>query len=101
LGGVERGRGMRDRLLRYGLVRSDGRLFSSAFGEWIEENEGTVKSGNLVSSSIQQSNQREHARLSRDLEAIEDRLDVMQDPVEEVRLQERKKLILQKMEDLS
>ena len=41
-GGVEAGRGMRDRLLRYGLIRGDGRLFSSAFGEWIRENGGVV-----------------------------------------------------------
>ncbi len=47
------------------------------------------------------SNQREIARLERDLAAIEDRLDVVQDPVEEVRLQERKKLILKKIEGLS
>jgi hypothetical protein len=39
-----------DRLLRYGVLRwsstdqrsSDGRLFSSAFGEWIRENGGAV-----------------------------------------------------------
>jgi CHAT domain len=52
-------------------------------------------------NSIQQSNQREYVRLNRDLAAIEDRLDVVQDPVEEVRLQERKRLILQKIEALS
>lgn len=38
LGGVEPGRGLRDRMVRWGLLRSDGRLFSSAFGEWIREN---------------------------------------------------------------
>ena len=50
LGGVEAGRGLRDRLVRYGLIRfpfrealpTDGRLFSSAFGEWIRENGGAV-----------------------------------------------------------
>ncbi len=26
------------RLLRYGVLRKDGRLFSSVFGEWIREN---------------------------------------------------------------
>jgi transcriptional regulator with XRE-family HTH domain len=30
------------RLVRYGVIRSDGRLFSSAFGEWIRENGGAV-----------------------------------------------------------
>ena len=50
LGGVEAGRRLRDRLVRYGLIRfpfrealpTDGRLFSSAFGEWIRENGGAV-----------------------------------------------------------
>jgi transcriptional regulator with XRE-family HTH domain len=31
-----------DRLVRYGVLRGDGRLFSSAFGEWIRENGGAV-----------------------------------------------------------
>jgi hypothetical protein len=39
---VEMGRGMRDRLTRDGLVRSDGSLFSSAFGDWIKENGGAI-----------------------------------------------------------
>jgi hypothetical protein len=30
------------RLVRYGVLRGDGRLFSSAFGEWIRENGGAV-----------------------------------------------------------
>jgi hypothetical protein len=34
--------GLRDRLVRYGVVRSDGRLFSEAFGYWIRENGGGV-----------------------------------------------------------
>ena len=50
LGGVEAGRGLRDRLVRYGLIRfpfrealpTDGRLFSPAFGEWIRENGGAA-----------------------------------------------------------
>ncbi len=50
LGGVDAGRALRDRLVRYGLIRfpfrevlpTDGRLFSSAFGEWIRENGGAV-----------------------------------------------------------
>jgi transcriptional regulator with XRE-family HTH domain len=37
-GGVANG----NRLVRYGLVRSSGGLFSSAFGEWIRENGGAV-----------------------------------------------------------
>ncbi len=42
MGGVDMGRGMRDRLARYGLVRSDGGLFSSVFGDWIKENGGAI-----------------------------------------------------------
>jgi hypothetical protein len=39
---LEAGGAIGDRLLRYGLVRSDGRLFSSAFGDWIKENGGAI-----------------------------------------------------------
>jgi hypothetical protein len=35
-------KGMGDRLLRYGVLRKDGRLFSSVFGEWIRENGSAV-----------------------------------------------------------
>lgn len=35
-------KGMGDRLLRYGVLRKDGQLFSSVFGEWILENGGAV-----------------------------------------------------------
>ncbi len=35
-------KGMGDRLFRYGVLRKDGRLFSSVFGEWIRENRGAV-----------------------------------------------------------
>ena len=35
---VEAGRGLRNQLMRYGLIRLDGRLFSSAFEDWIREN---------------------------------------------------------------
>ena len=40
--GTAIGDGMGDRLLRYGVLRQDGRLFSSMFGEWIRENGGAV-----------------------------------------------------------
>ncbi len=44
-----------------------------------------------VGASNLESLRRDYARLERDLGAIEDRLDNVQDPVEEVRLRERKK----------
>ncbi|NJM47162.1 MAG: helix-turn-helix domain-containing protein [Alkalinema sp. RU_4_3] len=34
--------GLGDRLFRYGVLRSDGRFFSEAFGDWIRENGGAV-----------------------------------------------------------
>jgi transcriptional regulator with XRE-family HTH domain len=36
------GEGVSLRLKDYGLVRSNGRLFSSAFGDWIKENGGAI-----------------------------------------------------------
>jgi predicted nuclease of predicted toxin-antitoxin system len=35
-------KGLGDRLCRYGVVRSDGQLFSEAFGDWIRESGGAV-----------------------------------------------------------
>jgi transcriptional regulator with XRE-family HTH domain len=35
---IDTTKGMGDRLLRYGVVRSDGWLFSEGFGDWIREN---------------------------------------------------------------
>ena len=39
---IDSQKGMGDRLLRYGVLRKDGRLVSEAFGEWIRENGGAV-----------------------------------------------------------
>jgi hypothetical protein len=39
---LEAGGAIGERLVRYGLVRSNGRLFSSAFGDWIKENGGAI-----------------------------------------------------------
>jgi hypothetical protein len=39
---IETQRGMGDRLVRSGVLRGDGRLFSEAFGDWIRENGGAV-----------------------------------------------------------
>jgi hypothetical protein len=41
-GGVEPNPSMTNRLLRYGLLRRDGELFSSAFSEWIRDYAGAV-----------------------------------------------------------
>jgi transcriptional regulator with XRE-family HTH domain len=35
-------KGLGDRLVRYGVVRSDGQSFSEAFGDWIRESGGAV-----------------------------------------------------------
>ena len=40
--GTAIGGGMGDRLFRYGVLRQDGRLFSSMFEEWIQENGGGI-----------------------------------------------------------
>jgi hypothetical protein len=47
-----------------------------------------------VGASNLESLRREYARLTRDLAAVENKLDVVQDPVEEARLQDRKREIL-------
>jgi hypothetical protein len=39
---LEAGGAIGERLTRYGLVRSDGSLFSSVFGDWIKENGGAI-----------------------------------------------------------
>ena len=39
---IDTRKGVGDRLVRYGVLRQDGRLFSSMFGEWIRENGGGI-----------------------------------------------------------